>query len=462
LKIKFLGAAECVTGSCHLLSVNNHKILLDCGLYQGGDSKGNENHNFEFNPQDIDVVILSHAHMDHSGRIPLLFKYGFKGKVICTKGTKDLCNSMLLDCAHILVNETNWKNKKRARKGLELIVPLYDIKDSELCLRNFEGYNYDEEITLFPDVKLVFRDAGHLLGSAICEILINNHESDSKKLVYSGDIGNVNLPILKDPTSISEADFVIMETTYGNKEHKAVEENFQELVNIIKDTFNQGGNVIIPSFSVGRTQEVIYVLNKYVEQGQIPRCKVYIDSPLASKTTEVFKNHQEYFDGEAKELLEKGDNPLEFKGLSFTETAEESMSLNGVNGIIIIAASGMCEGGRIVHHLKHNLWREECAVVFVGYQAEGTLGRNILNGDKEVKILGEEISVKAKIYNLEGLSGHADKVVLLNWLNGFKTKPLKVFLVHGESDNIKSFNREISTKGYNSVIPKKNEVFDLL
>ncbi|MEG0775233.1 MBL fold metallo-hydrolase [Clostridium sp.] len=461
MKIKFLGGAECVTGSCHLVTVNNHNIMLDCGLYQGGDGKTNENDNFEFNPEDIDIVILSHAHMDHSGRIPLLFKKGFKGKVLCTNGTKDLCSSMLLDCAHILTNEVEWKNRKRARKGLDLLEPLYHIKDAELSLKNFEGYNYDEEITLFSDLKLIFRDAGHLLGSAICEILVNDLEKGVRKLVYSGDIGNINLPILKDPATISQGDFVIMETTYGNKEHKNVQENLDELIQIIKDTFKVGGNVIIPSFSVGRTQEVIYVLNKYIEKGEIPECKVYIDSPLASKTTEVFKSYEDYFDREARELIKDGDNPLEFKGLYFTETAEDSMALNGVNGIIIIAASGMCEGGRVVHHLKHNLWKEECSVVFVGYQAEGTLGRKILNREKEVKILGEEISVKAKIYNLEGLSGHGDKVVLLNWLKGFKYKPSRVFLVHGESDNIKSFNREISSIGYNSVIPRKNEEFNL-
>lgn len=462
MKIKFLGATECVTGSCHLLNIDEYNILLDCGLYQGSDGKENRNSQLGFNAEDIDLVILSHAHMDHSGRIPLLFKEGFKGRVICTKGTADLSNIMLIDCAHIQVADANWKNRKREEKGLEPIIPLYDIKDAEESLKYFEGYDYDEKISILPNIKLIFRDAGHLLGSAICEILINEMEETERKVVYSGDIGNVNLPILRDPTPVSQGDIVIMETTYGNKEHKAVEENLHQLVEIVKKTFEQGGNIIIPSFSVGRTQEIIYALNKYVEQGELTHCKVYVDSPLAKDTTKIFEKYEEYFDSDAKGLIKMGDNPLKFKGLYFTESTEESMALKDIKeGLVIIAASGMCEGGRVVHHLKNNLEREECAVVFVGYQSEGTLGKKILNGDSEVKIFGEEIQVKAKIYNLEGLSGHGDKKVLHNWLKGFKNKPNTVFLVHGEGDSINSFNREITSKGYKSVIPKKNQEFIL-
>lgn len=462
MKVKFLGAAECVTGSCHLLTINNYKILLDCGLYQGGDGKENSNEELEFNPEEIDVVILSHAHMDHSGRIPLLYKKGYKGKVLCTKGTADLSNIMLIDCAHIQVNDITWKNKKREEKGLSFLEPLYDVKDAEESLKSFVGYDYNEEIQVLPNVKLIFRDAGHLLGSAICEILVKDGNESENKLVYSGDIGNINLPILKDPTLISKGDFVIMECTYGNKEHKNVEENLQELIKITKRTFEAGGNVIIPSFSVGRTQEIIYALNKYVEAGQLKDCKVYVDSPLASESTKIFEKYQSYFDKEAKEFIKLGDNPLEFKGLHFTQSTEESIALKDIKEkIVIIAASGMCEGGRIVHHLKNNLSREQCSVVFVGYQSEGTLGYKILNGNNKVKILGEEIEVKAQIYNLEGLSGHGDKKVLYNWLKGFKNKPNTVFLVHGEGENIKSFNREITLKGYKSIIPSINEEFYL-
>ena len=460
MKIKFLGATGCVTGSCHLLSIEDKKILLDCGLFQGKDAKDNENEVFDFNPKEINVVILSHAHMDHSGRIPLLYKLGFRGRVICTNATKDLCSSMLIDCAHIFIHEISFKNKKREKKGLPLLKPLYEIEEVEGCLKLFEGYEYKEEISLFENIKLTFKDAGHLLGSALCEILVNSKNNENTKVVFSGDIGNVNLPILKDPEYITSGDYVIMETTYGDEEHKDIKENLHELVNIIKQTIERKGNVIIPSFSVGRTQEVIYALNKYIENGEIKNCRVYVDSPLASKTTEIFKKYEEYFDKEAKALIEGGDDPLEFKELNFTESVEDSMKLKEINsGLVIIAASGMCEGGRVIHHLKNNLSREECSVVFVGYQAEGTLGKKILEGDKEVSILGENITVKAQIHNLEGLSGHADKKILLAWLERFRNKPEKVFLVHGESKNIKSFNREITSKGYKSIIPEKNQEF---
>lgn len=462
MKIKFLGAAGCVSGSCHLITIEDKKILLDCGLFQGKDAKDNENEKFHFNPKDIDAVILSHAHMDHSGRIPLLYKLGFRGPVICTNGTKDLCSSMLIDCANIFLHEVSFKNKKREKKGLPLLKPLYEIEEVEGCLKLFKGYGYEEEINLFPNITLTLKDAGHLLGSALCEILVNPQKTNNIKLIFSGDIGNVNLPILKDPEYIVSGDYVIMETTYGAEEHKDIKANLHELVEIIKQTIERKGNVIIPSFSVGKTQEVIYALNKYIENGEIKNCKVYVDSPLASKTTEIFKKYEEYFDMEAKALIEKGDDPLVFKELNFTESVEDSVNLKKINsGLVIIAASGMCEGGRVIHHLKNNLNREECSVVFVGYQAEGTLGKKILGGERKVSILGEEIAVKAQIYTLEGLSGHADKNVLLAWLEKFSNKPKKVFLVHGEGINIKSFNREITLKGYNSIIPAKNQEFNI-
>lgn len=457
MKIQFYGAAGCVTGSSHILNIKDKKILLDCGMFQGKDGKERSNDTFNFNPQDIDFVILSHAHIDHSGRLPLLYKEGFKGEVICTEGTKDLCNIMLQDSGHIQEMETEWLNRKRKRKALPEVTPLYTSIDAKKCMEIFKGYGYDEWIELFDGLKIKFTDAGHILGSAITEMLINEN-GNQVKLVYSGDLGNVNMPILKDPTYIDNADYVIMETTYGDRLHGDLSYDLKELVNIINSTVNRSGNVIIPSFAIGRTQEIIYALNKYVESGTLKGIKVYVDSPLASESTEVFKKYTKYFDAEALNLVKSGDNPLEFTGLTFTKSPQESMNINNIHsGAVIISSSGMCDAGRIKHHLKHNLWREECSVVFAGYQAEGTLGRRILNGEELVKILGDEIAVKAHIYNLHGLSGHADKNGLLTWVRAFKNKPKNIFLVHGDEDAQKSFDKSLKEEGFNSHIAKSEE-----
>ncbi|MBM7871111.1 metallo-beta-lactamase family protein [Clostridium pascui] len=457
MNIEFYGAAGCVTGSSHILHINDKKILLDCGMFQGKDEKERNNNTFSFNPQDIDFVILSHAHIDHSGRIPMLYKEGFKGEILCTEGTKDLCNIMLQDSGHIQEMETEWLNRKRRRKALPEVTPLYTAIDAKKSIELFKGCTYNEWIELFDGFKIKFTDAGHILGSAITEMLINENKHTTK-LVYSGDLGNINIPILKDPTYIDNADYIIMETTYGDKLHGDVSYDLKELVNIIHNTVNRGGNIIIPSFAIGRTQEVIYALNNYVESGILKGIKVYVDSPLASESTEVFKKYTNYFDTEASKLVDSGDNPLEFTGLTFTKSPQESMDINNIqSGAVIISSSGMCDAGRIKHHLKHNLWREECSVVFVGYQAEGTLGKRILNGDELVKILGDEIAVKAHIYNLQGLSGHADKNGLLNWVKGFKNKPKNIFLVHGDEEAQESFYKILNEEGFNSHIVKLGE-----
>ncbi|PRR78646.1 Ribonuclease [Clostridium liquoris] len=459
MKIEFYGAAGCVTGSNHLLKIKDKKVLLDCGLYQGKDEKERGNDTFNFNPKDIDYVILSHAHTDHSGRIPLLYKQGFKGDIICTEGTKDLCSIMLEDSGHIQEMEIEWINRKRMRMGQPEIEPLYTAKIAQLSTYLFKGYPYDHWIEVFDGLKVRFRDAGHLLGSAIVEMIITEDEKETK-IVFSGDLGNKGLPILKDPTFIDYADYVIMETTYGNKLHENINNNLKELVDIIKLTFKRGGNVVIPSFAVGRTQEVLYALNKYVENDMLRNIKVYVDSPLASEATEIYNKFTKYYDDEASSLLESGDNPFEFDGLTFTKSPEESVKINKIkSGAIIISASGMCESGRIKHHLKHNLWRKESSIVFVGYQAEGTLGRAILNGAKKVKIFGEEIAVNAQIYNLQGLSGHADRQGLITWLDSFKNKPKGVLLVHGEKESQNSFKELLDSKGYTSLIMKSGETF---
>ena len=462
MELQFLGAAECVTGSCHLIKVRNKTVLLDCGLYQGRDGDHGKNENFQFNPKDIDLVILSHAHIDHSGRIPLLYKKGFKGEIICTKATMELCQVMLTDSGHIQEMEVAWKNRKLKEKGLQPKEALYSSKIAEECLKLFKSYSYNTEIKPFDGLTIIFKDAGHLLGSAIIELQVEEKESPCIKLVYSGDLGNFNIPLINDPTVISTADYVIMETTYGDKVHNNFENVMKELSNIVKKTFDRGGNVIIPSFAVGRTQEVLYALNKYFEEGMLKNCSVYVDSPLAEKATKIFENNREIFDDEAKELEKHDTNILDFDGLKFTHSAEESMELNKMQkGIVIISTSGMCDAGRIKHHLKHNLWRSESSIVFVGYQAEGTLGREILDGNKMVRIFGKDISVAASIYNLQSLSGHADRNGLINWIENIEKKPKQVFLVHGDGNSQKSFKMLLDLKGYQSVIVKSGERYKL-
>lgn len=460
MKIQFFGAAGCVTGSSHLIKINDKKILLDCGLYQGKDERERGNDIFDFNPKEIDYVILSHSHIDHSGRIPLLYKRGFKGEVICTEATKDLCSVMLPDSGHIQEMEIEWKNRKRIRQGLEPTEPLYTAKIAELSIYLFRGCPYDKWIDVFEGLKVRFRNAGHLLGSSIVELKINEKDKGEVKIVFSGDLGNKNLPLIKDPTFIDSADYVIMESTYGNRVHTNINNELEQLVNIIKNTFKRGGNVVIPSFAVGRTQELLYTLNQYIEKDLLKGITVYVDSPLASQSTKIFEKYSEFYDDEARKRVESGDNPLSFDGLVFTQSAEDSASINKIqSGALIISASGMCEAGRIKHHLKHNLWRKECSVVFVGYQAEGTLGRSIVEGAKKVKIFGEEIAVNAEVHALQGLSGHADRNGLLEWLQGFKNKPKEVLLVHGDYEAQLEFKELIEENGFKARIMKNGERF---
>ena len=453
MNIEFTGAAECVTGSCHRVNIMDKSVLLDCGLYVGSDDEEGINEAFDFNVDEIDYVILSHAHIDHSGRIPLLFKRGFKGKILCTKATKDLAGIMLRDSGHIAEMEAEWKNRKRMRVGKEPVEPLYTSAEAEACAVHFHGFDYDEPIEVFEGLKIVFKDSGHILGAAIVEMFVKEKDKPEIKLVYSGDLGNLNIPIIKDPTYIEAADYVIMETTYGNRVHEDVRNEMEQLVQIVKDTFKRGGNVVIPSFAVGRTQEVIYAFNKFIENKTLTGVTVFVDSPLAQESTKVFQRFRDMYDDEAKKLLEQGDDPLHFDGLVFTKSAEESSQINKVrSGAVIISSSGMCEAGRIKHHLKHNLWRKESSIVFVGYQAPGTLGRAILDGSRKVNLFGEEVAVNAKIYSLNGLSGHADKNGLLKWIGAFRKRPKEIILVHGDKDVLKSFQQELTDKGYKASI----------
>ncbi len=445
MNITFLGATKTVTGSNFLLEAAGKKILVDCGLHQGKATEEMENYeDFAFNVNEIDCMLLTHAHIDHSGRIPKLYVDGYRGPIIATKATCDLCTIMLPDSGHIQEMENVWKNKKRARTGKQELPPLYTAQDAIDCLKLFKPANYDEIIDIDENISIRFNDAGHMLGSSIIEVWVKE-KGETKKIVFSGDLGNNDIPLLDSPTMIETADYLVMESTYGNRLHIRNDEKAEMFLNIVSETLDNGGNVIIPSFAVGRTQEILYELNKLKEQRTdeefmkkyetLMKAPVYVDSPLAISATEVFKQNMNLFEEEVRKEIEAGDNPLEFPGLKFTQTAEESKALNDdPYPHIIISASGMCEVGRIKHHLKHNLWNPKNTILFVGYQAPGTLGAKIVSGEKKVKIFGEEIAVNARIEYIEGYSGHADQEWLLNFVYSFITKPKHIFLVHGEPE----------------------------
>lgn len=446
MKITFLGATKTVTGSNFLVEAAGKKFLVDCGLWQGKKELEEENfEEFEFNPTEIDFMLLTHAHIDHSGRIPKLYKDGFKNTIYAHKATCDLCALMLPDSGHIQEMENEWKNRKRLRKGLSAREPLYTAEQAVRCLEIFKPVKYDEIIEITPEIHVRFNDAGHMLGSSIIELWVNEN-GEQTKTVFTGDLGNNDIPLLSEPTMIEDADYLIMESTYGSRTHEKNEEKAEMFLDIVSETIERGGTVVIPSFAVGRTQEILYELNKIKETRDdekflkeyetLMKSAVYVDSPLAISATEVFKENMDLFDEETQQEMEKGDNPLEFPGLKFTVTAEESKALNeSTEPAIIISASGMCEVGRIKHHLKHNLWNPNSTILFVGYQAPGTLGYSIVNGTKKVKIFGEEIAVNAKIEYLEGYSGHADQKGLMNFIYSFIKKPKQIFLVHGEEES---------------------------
>lgn len=468
MKIKFCGASMDVTGSCHLITTDAHKILLDCGQFQGGKAMEALNYEpFPFDAEEIECVLLSHAHIDHCGRLPLLVKRGFKGQIYCTDATADLLQVMLKDSAHIHEKDAEWQTRKNARTGKPPVEPLYTMKDAENALKLVKPVLYDQLVEINEQMRIVFNDAGHILGSAITELWVDEGETTSK-IVFSGDLGVEDRPILRNPKKIKKADYVICESTYGNRLHPANSTSIDELIEITLKTVKRGGSVIIPSFAVGRTQELIYQFNMFYEQHKeyqeaLENVNVYIDSPMATTATEVFKKNAQVFDEETKAFILSGDNPLDFKNLKFTRNTADSQMLNADRSAkVIISASGMCEAGRIRHHLKHTLWDARNSIVFVGYQAEGTLGRSLVQGAKEVKLFGEPVSVNAEIYNLEGFSGHADQAGLIDWLSGFQTAPKQVFLVHGEYQSKHDFADKIrGTLGLNPVVIESNSEFEL-
>ncbi len=466
MKLTFLGAARTVTGSCHMLETGNTKILVDCGMFQGQAKENTLNEQpLPVNPGDIDFILLTHAHIDHSGRIPWLYVNGFKGEVIAVKACVDLCRLLLPDSGHIQEFEAEWKNRKRMRAGRQPEKPLYTMLEAQDSLRLFRGIQYDEMVQLTPNIRVCYRNSGHMLGSAFVEIWIRENGKETK-IVFTGDMGNTDIPILKDPAVISEADYLIMESTYGDRLHADKRSKAEKFLDIVLETLEKGGNVIIPSFAVGRTQEIIYEINKNLTQfgdkvRKLMNVPVYVDSPLAINATEVYRKNLDCYDEEARWYIENGENPLDFPNLRFTRSADESKTLNDIKGgCIIISASGMCEAGRIKHHLKHNLWRDECTILFVGYQAEGTLGRKLLDGADTVHIFGEEISVNARIEMIDGYSGHADYLGLLNWMKNFSNVPKRVFLVHGEEKAIYALKDRIKDEfDIDAIIPSREESF---
>ncbi len=478
MEITFFGAARHVTGSCTMVQCNGTTFLVDCGLPQGSDEK-EVGMDLPFSPAQIDYVLLTHAHIDHSGRIPLLVKEGFKGTIFCTEATVDLCSIMLADSGHIQEMEAEWKSRKQVRAGKKPVEPLYTVEDASDAMELFVGCDYNKTIDVAPGIRARFVDAGHLLGSSSIEVWLEEG-GKKKKIVFSGDIGNFDQPIVKDPEYLDFADYVVMESTYGNRLHAKpegapegshnvpTEVRAKELAEIIRTTFAKGGNVIIPSFAVGRTQEILYLLRTIITRRMIPELKdipVFVDSPLSVKATHVFAGNVEgYYDDEAMELVRQGVNPILFPSLVTVTAVEDSKALNyRKEPAVIISSSGMCEAGRIKHHLKHNLWRPECTIVFSGYQAGGTLGRSILDGARHVTIFGEQIDVRAQIRKLEGISGHADQDGLVRWLSAFKKKPEEVFIVHGEEDVATWFAGFVSKQlGVNAYAPSPMESFDLL
>ncbi|VBB08730.1 metallo-beta-lactamase [Lucifera butyrica] len=455
MRLTFLGAAGMVTGSSYLLEVGEQKILVDCGMFQGSKAITALNRRpFHYDPTALDAVILTHAHIDHSGLLPLLCKSGYKGRIYATKVTAELCSIMLPDSAHIQEFDAEIENRKGKRAGRKFVEPLYTVDDAYACLQHFSPALYNTELQLSPQIKIRFQDAGHILGSSMVEVWATE-EDKTVKLVFSGDLGQPDQPILKDPTYIDDADYILTESTYGNRTHEHYDK-VEKLAGIVNETIRQGGNVIIPAFAVGRTQALLYYLHQLMKDGKIPDVTVVLDSPLAISATEIFMHNSQEYDKEAHDMLYKDhEDPLKLPHLVITKTAEESKALNSLDRpAIIISASGMADAGRILHHLKHNLWRPESSVVLVGYQAEGSLGRRLLEGVKKVKIMGESISVKAAIHNIDGFSAHADQNQLLDWLAHFKAKPANVFIVHGEHAMSEPFAELVRERlGFSAYIP---------
>lgn len=464
MKLQFIGATHGVTGSVHLLQACGKNILIDYGMRQGREE--DVDYALPISAAQVDAVLVTHSHIDHTGYLPLLAKGGYKGPIFSTEATADLCRIMLLDSANIQEQDAEWENRKNKRSGKKLVEPLYTSDDAMAVLKLFRGVDYLETVQVCPGVTACFHDVGHLLGSAAIEVNIEE-DGEKRTVVFSGDVGNIDQPLIKDPQFIKYADYIVCESTYGDRLHTVVKDYREALAQVIQNTFDRGGNVVIPAFAVGRTQELLYFLRDIITKKMIKghRVPVYLDSPLAIEAVKVFDdNIYGYFDDDAMAVVKSGIDPINFPTLKTTVTSDESKQINfDKEPKVIISASGMCDAGRIRHHLKHNLWREESSVVFVGYQAEGSLGRRLLDGVEKVKLFGETIEVKADIIKLDGISGHADQKGLLRWLSGFENRPQKLFLVHGDADVLPVFEEKIKKElGWSVYCPYYTDTFDLV
>lgn len=462
--LSFIGAAQQVTGSCYLIRVNNQQILLDCGMVQGADQiREWHKFHFAFRPKDIDLVILSHAHIDHSGLLPLLVARGFDGKILCTPGTAELLPILLKDSVHLYLKDLEWQNKKAARAGKKLQDPVLSVADAERVAQLCETISYKKRVTPLPGVELEFADAGHILGSAIVQLWLKGSKA-MRKLVFSGDLGNPATVLMHDPTDIGQADIVLMESTYGNRNHQNIDNSLEELATALAHANKDGGNVFIPAFALGRSQEILYYLALLHHQGRLKQRLVFLDSPMAISITNIYNNYLHSLEqkdlaaiGFRKGMLLEDLLPM----LRLTESVEESMAINRVSGgAIIIAGSGMCNGGRIVHHLKHNLWKSSNHLIFVGFQAQGTLGRRLVDGERRVKLFGQEIVVKAKVHTIGGFSAHAGQSELLDWAQAIGGQP-QFYLVHGEPEAQAVLQQELARLGIVAKIPAKGDVVEL-
>ena len=465
MQVTCLGGAGEVTGSCHLLEVGESRVLLDCGLFQGRPQDERRNHApLPFAAADIDAVVLSHSHIDHSGRIPLLVKSGFTGPIHTHRASRELCAIMLKDAAFLATRDAEWDSRKRARKGLPPVEPLYTVSDVENAMRAFRGLAYDRRVKVAPGVEIRLRDAGHILGSAIVEVWAEER-GVRRKLVFSGDLGHDGAPILRNVTPVADADLVMMESTYGDRLHRPLQATIDELREVLDRTWADGGNVVVPAFAIGRTQELLYLFAKYFKAWDLGRFELFVDSPMAIQATRVYLKHEELYDRETAKLWQGTGRDLRrvLPNLHLTATAEQSMRINRIrSGAVIIAGSGMCTGGRVRHHLKHNLWRRECHVLISGFQAAGTPGRALVDGAPWLRLWGEAVKVSAQVHTIGGLSAHADQANLLGWYGHFEGRP-PLLLVHGEETALQTLAGRLQERfGVEARIAEAGESIDLV
>lgn len=465
IRLRFLGAAENVTGSRHLLEFNHSKVMIDCGLYQERDLQSRNWEEFGVNPSELNAILLTHAHLDHCGLIPKLAKEGFKGPIYATEATAEIAKIVLLDAGKLQEEDAAFKRKRHKKEGREDMrpaEPLYTVQDVEACLGQFKPIKFGETLPIGEGIEANFYTAGHILGAAIIKITVCL-SGECRTILFTGDFGRTDKPILQDPAIIEQADYILMESTYGDRDHMTVEDTKEQLCKAVNDAYQAGGNILVPSFSVGRSQEVLYYLNELLHEDRIPHIMTFLDSPMAVKVTEVFRSHPELYDDKMKQLMLKNESPFSFHGLKLIQTAAESKAINHIRGtIMVIAGSGMCTGGRIKHHLVNNISRPESTILFVGYQAVGTLGRNILDGNPEVRILGQTYPVKANIVRVHGFSAHADRNEMLDWVKNIKKPPRKIFVVHGEKETAHKFKDFlIQNTGWDVVVPKYKDTIQI-